>query len=454
MRLSLIGGGGVRSPLFVASCLTRASRLGLDEIVLLDVSQDHLDAILPLAQEVVTRAGASVRVSGTTDPEAGLRDASYVVTTIRVGGDDGRISDERIALRQGVLGQETTGPGGFAMATRTVPEALRYAEIIARVAPSAWTFNFSNPAGLVTQALRDAGHDRVIGICDGANGAQMHVAEHLGVDPERLCAEVFGLNHLSWSRTVLLDGADVLQSLLLDPTFRVSSGLGLFDVELLTMKRMWLNEYLYYYYYARDALREIGDGSHTRGTEVKALNEELRVQLRGARSVADALDAYYAYQRRRIATYMPYERRGGARNPRPERAEAGARQHIDEGYAGVALTVIEALQTGTRTHTALNVPNEGAIDGMGPSDVVEVSCTIEAGRIMPDRIETVPEPELALMSAVKTYERLAARAILSKSRDTAVEALMCHPLVGSYPLARGLVDEYLAAHPRHAGEWR
>ena len=177
MKLALIGGGGVRGPLFVASCLARAERLGLDEVYLLDNRQDHLDVIAPIAREIVRRSGVRLSLVATTDPEVAIRDASYVVTTVRVGGDEARIRDERIALARGVLGQETTGPGGFAMAARTIPVALRYAEQIDRVAPRSWTFNFSNPAGLVTQALRDAGHERVIGICDGANAAQMHVAE-------------------------------------------------------------------------------------------------------------------------------------------------------------------------------------------------------------------------------------------------------------------------------------
>jgi 6-phospho-beta-glucosidase len=453
MRLTLIGGGGVRSPLFVASCLQRAERLGLDEIALLDVQKDHLEVIAPLVQEVVQRSGVSVRLIPTTDPVEALRDASYVVTTIRVGGDDGRIADERIALARGVLGQETTGPGGFSMAMRTIPEALRYAEITSRVAPKAWTFNFSNPAGLVAQALRDAGHERVIGICDGANAAQMCVAEHLGADPDRLRAEVFGLNHLSWSRSVRLDGQEVLGPLLQDPTFRDTTSLGLFDREFLASKAMWINEYLYYYYYPREAVDEITRSDATRGEEVKALNITLFERLRSIESLDTALDAYYDYQRRRISTYMPYERRGSSINPREQRARNRARQRIDEGYAGVALTSIEALTTGKPVHTALNVPNNGAIDGLLPTDVVEVSCVIEDGMVTPDRIHPVPGPELALISAVKTYERLAAQAITTRSRWTAIEALMCHPLVGSYPLARGLVDDYLAANRAHTGAW-
>ncbi|MEO8463650.1 MAG: 6-phospho-beta-glucosidase [Chloroflexota bacterium] len=453
MKLTLIGGGGVRGPLFVASCLARAERLGLDEISLLDNRQDRLDLIAPIAQEIVRRSGGRVSLVATTDPEVAIRDASHVVTTIRVGGDEARIGDERVALARGVLGQETTGPGGFAMAMRTIPVALRYAEQIARLAPAAWTYNFSNPAGLVTQALRDAGHERVIGICDGANAAQMRVAEFLGLDPDDLRAEVFGLNHLSWSRSVTRDGVELLKPLLADPEFRAATSLGLFDAELVETKGLWMNEYLFSYYYAEAAIQAIARAPETRGEEVCRLNAELLGRLALVESQQDAVDEYYAYQRRRISTYMPFERPAADVPHGPTEETARARSRIDEGYAGVALTAIEALATGRPTRTALNVPNAGAIDGMGETDVVEVSCSITAAGIEPAKIDPLPGPELALMIAVKTYERLSVQAIASKSRRLAVEALMSHPLVLTYPLARDLVDDYISANRDFVGRW-
>lgn len=454
MKLTLIGGGGVRGPLFVASCLARAERIGLTEIALLDIRPDHLDAVLPLAQEIARRDGSRVHIVATTDTDAAIKDASYVVTTIRVGGDDARILDERIALGHGVLGQETTGPGGFAMAARTIPVALRYAELIDALAPDAWTFNFSNPAGLVTQALRDAGHERVIGICDGANSAQAHVAEHLGLDPDTLQAEVFGLNHLSWCRSVRAEGRELLQPLLSDPAFRRETSLGLFASDLVSAKQLWLNEYLYYFYYAQDAIAEITSAPATRGEEVRDLNQQLLDEIAAANSVDEALEHYYGYQRRRIATYMPYARAdAGAESPHRARARELARHRIDEGYAGVALTVIDAFASGTPITTALNVPNQGAIDGLSDNDVVEVTCSLNAGTVEPIPIGVVPEPELALISAVKSYERQAAEAIRRRSRTTAVDALMTHPLVVSYPRAKALVEDYLDANAELVGTW-
>src|SRR3954470_365989 len=221
MKLALIGGGGVRSPLFVASALRRAERVGLEELCLMDTDAEKLAIFGELCREVTRRAESDVRITTTTDQYAALDGAAHVVTTIRVGGEQGRVFDERIALKHGVLGQETTGPGGFAMALRSIPAILSYAEMLEKASPGAWLFSFTNPAGLVTQALRDAGFSHTIGICDGANVGHQSVADWLKLDPTKLRAEVFGLNHLSWTRRVLLDpstssggaGQDVLAPL-------------------------------------------------------------------------------------------------------------------------------------------------------------------------------------------------------------------------------------------------
>jgi len=456
LKLALIGGGGVRSPLFVASALRRAERVGLEELCLMDTDAEKLAIFGELCREVTRRAESDVRITTTTDPQAALDGAAHVVTTIRVGGEQGRVLDERVALRHGVLGQETTGPGGFAMALRSIPAILKYAEMLEKASPGAWLFSFTNPAGLVTQALRDAGFARTIGICDGANVGHQAVADWLKVDPRKLRAEVFGLNHLSWTRRVLLDGEDMLAPLLRDPAFLGGTMMKLFDRDLVDRIGMWLNEYLYYFYYAEQAVEAIGRDEKTRGEEIVELNARLLDQLRAidvTRDPATGLRAFYTYQNRRHATYMHYAQPDG-----PSMAEAD--QHVDdihmsdgEGYAGVALGIIEALETGEPLYTALNVPNAGAIDGMRRDDVVEVSCVIDRDGVRTLPIGAIPEPQALLMRQVKLYERLTVEAIAKRSRATAVAALMAHPLVLSYSRAKPLVDEYLAAHRAYVGEW-
>ncbi len=461
IKLTLLGGGGVRAPLFVSSALRRAPRIGLDEISLLDVDEGRLRIFEALSRALTRGASSPVRITATTNAREALEGAHYVIPTIRVGGDHGRALDERIALRHGVLGQETTGPGGFAMALRSIPAILRYAEMIEEVSPGAWILNFTNPAGLVVQALRDHGFTRTVGICDSANAAQRAAAARLQVDAARLQADVFGLNHLSWTRRVLLDGHDVLPRLLRDPAVIAGTLLRFFDRPLIAQMGMWLNEYLYYYYYAERAREAVVEGGRTRGEEIEELNEDLIKRL-GTLVDTDppaALHAYDAYQRRRDATYMRYAESeptppaATSEGPHTTTINGDSEGDAHEGYAGVALDIMEAFASDRPLYTALNVPNEGAIACMRPDDVVEVSCVVDRDGVRPQAIGEIPEPQALLIRAVKLYERLTVQAIRDRSRQTAVAALMAHPLVLSYSLARPLVDEYLTAHAPYVGTW-
>jgi alpha-galactosidase/6-phospho-beta-glucosidase family protein len=236
--------------------------------------------------------------------------------------------------------------------------------------------------------------------------------------------------------------------------------LKVFDPELVQRIGMWLNEYLFYYYYAERAVASIQADEKTRGEEIVELNRKLLEQLRAVdatREPAAGLAVFHTYVHRRHATYMHYAQPDA---PSMEQAD----KHVEEpqaptgeegeGYAGVALGIVEALETGEPLYTALNVPNEGAIDGMRPGDVVEVSCVVDREGVRPLPIGAIPEHQELLMRAVKQYERLTVEAIRTRSRATAVAALMAHPLVLSYSRARPLVDEYLVAHREYVGEWR
>src|SRR5438105_11166845 len=181
MKLTVIGGGGVRAPRVIPSLVRRAERLDLQELWLMDIDGAKLDLIGGLCQAMAEQLGAPFRVILSTDARESIRDANHIVTTIRPGFEEGRATDERIAFRHGVLGQETTGAGGFAMAMRSLPAILDYCRLAEEVAPGAWVYNFTNPAGLVAQGLHDAGIKRIVGICDSANGAQNSASRYLGV---------------------------------------------------------------------------------------------------------------------------------------------------------------------------------------------------------------------------------------------------------------------------------
>ena len=458
MKLTLIGGGGVRAPLFVMTLLRWQARLGTTELCLMDIDERKLKLFGALCRELAHRAGDPFMITTTTDAREALTGADHVVTTIRAGFEQGRATDERIALRHGVLGQETTGPGGFAMALRSIPAILGYAQLMQEVSPNAWMYNFTNPAGLVTQALRDAGYARTIGICDGANAGQSAVAAWAGVEMPQVRTEVFGLNHLSWCRRAWIEGDDVLPSALADDNFLYDHQ-RLFAPQLVRMLGMHLNEYLYYYYYAEQALNAINSEGMTRGEEIVELNLRLLEQLEEVGVERDpdrALRTFFGYEQRRSATYMHYAYGGQsiAEANRKQIFDADIPAEAGEGYAGVALSIMAAFESGKPLYTALNIPNEGAIHGMAADDVVEVSCRVDSSGVHPIEIGEVPAPQLQLMQTVKLYERLTVQAIHEHSRALAVEALMAHPLVLSYSRAKPLVDEFLAAHHEYVGEWK
>lgn len=460
MKLTLIGGGGVRAPLFVGSALRRADRSGLTEICLQDIDAHKLEIFGRICRELARRMKTPVRITSTTEAERALEGASYVVTTVRPGGEDGRVKDERIALDVGVLGQETTGPGGFAMALRSIPVILEYAEIMKRVCPDAWLFNFTNPAGLVAQALQNAGHKRTVGICDGANGAQEGVAKWCQVPVNDVKAEVYGLNHLSFTRAAQIDGKEVLQGLLASDDFIEATSQRMFDKELIRRQGNWINEYLYYFYYAEKAVAALQADTRTRGEEVRDLNRALIEKLSAMDLDAEAdraLAVYFAYERRREATYMHF-----ALDDAPDMAEAdrmieniaaGETGEEGEGYAGVALNLVDALQTGVPCYTGLNVRNEGAIEGLRDDDVVEVSCVVDKDGIRPLPMGQMGDAQAQIVHNIKRYERLTVEAIANRDRALAVDALMAHPLVLSRSRAVPLVDRYLEAHAEFTGTW-
>lgn len=457
MKLALIGGGSVRAPEFVRGALAFARDLDLHEVWLMDIDPERLDVMAPLCEEITRRAGDPFAIHRTTSLDEALRDASLIVTTIRVGFERGRVLDERIALNCGILGQETTGPGGFAMAMRNIPALIEIAQRAEALAPRAWTFNFTNPAGLVAQALLAAGYPRVIGICDSANTAQQDIARWVKRPVDEVKTEVFGLNHLSWARSATVEGRDVLPELLADDAFINDTHLRFFDADLVRRIGMFLNEYLYYYYYRDVAVKRIQAEELTRGEEVEMLNRELFPTLRGL-PPGEALRAYDAYNQRRSASYMAYAETDEAlREERSHPTENTKSPHHEQadvaGYAGVALRTGLALTQDRPLRIALNVPNDGAINGFAPDDVVEVTCNVDGRGVQPITIGDVPEAQYLLMRAVKRYERLAVDAILQRDRILAIEALAAHPLVGSYALAERLLDGCLEAHRETVGWW-
>lgn len=455
MKLTLIGGGGVRAVLFTKSLTLKAEHAGITKLVLLDTDPEQLDIISRLCRVVIEQSGIRLELETSTDARAALKDAKYIVTTIRTGKEQSRYTDEQIALNHGVIGQETTGPAGFSMALRTIPVLLDYCKLAKEVAPDAWIFNFSNPSGLVTQALRSSGYDRVIGICDTPSHTKLRMAEALDVEPGELYVEFFGLNHLSWMSKVIYQGENILDKLKNDAAFtsRIDE-FRMFDADLLRSLPFLPNEYLYYYYHREQAMANIIKADMTRGQMIAQNNKEMLAMLKTIdieNQPQQALQTYLYYTQKREASYMAIETNG---QPKPVPSVEELKLPNSLGYAGVMLDFVDSLQTGAEHNIVLSVPNQGSIAGFHDDDVVEISCTITAEGAKPVTIGEVPEAMYLLMRNVKRFERLTVEAVQNKSIELAIEALTAHPLVCSYSLAKKLVYDYVRAYQPILGEWK
>jgi 6-phospho-beta-glucosidase len=414
LKIAVVGGASTYTPELVQGFADRAALLPVDELVLLDPDAVRLEVVGGLAGRILRRVGfeGELRLTGRRDQA--LDGADFVIVQLRVGGQAMRLVDETIPLEYGCIGQETTGPGGFAKALRTVPVVLELAEETARRgAPGAWLVDFTNPVGIVTQALLDEGH-RAIGLCNVAIGLQRRLAADLGVEPERVELEHVGLNHLSWERAVLVDGADRLPELLASRAAELADEVGV-PVELVAMLRMIPSYYLRYYYMTRRVLDEQRRGP-TRAQRVMEIENEL------LRLYADpALDT----KPELLAS------RGGA------------------FYSEAAAQLVASLHAGSGDVQVVDVRNQGSIPELPDDAVVEIPARIDADGAHPLPQRPLEPELLGLVQQVKAYERLAVSAAVSGRRETALRALLANPLVGDYEVAVPLLDALLAGSRDH-----
>ncbi|MFJ5015510.1 6-phospho-beta-glucosidase [Streptomyces griseoluteus] len=442
MRLTILGGGGFRVPLVYGALLGDRGEGRVTEVVLHDVDAGRLDAVTRVLAEQAEGVADAPVVRATTDLDDALRGADFVFSAIRVGGLRGRAEDERVALAEGVLGQETVGAGGVAYGLRTVPVAVDIARRVARLAPDAWVINFTNPAGLVTEAMARYLGDRVIGICDSPVGLGRRVARALGADPGEAFVDYVGLNHLGWVRGLRVAGRDELPRLLADPHRLGSFEEGrLFGPEWLRSLGAIPNEYLHYYYFNRETVRAYQEAERTRGAFLR--DQQSRFYTDALRPGGSALRAWEDTRAEREATYMAENR---------ESAGAGEREEEDlsGGYEQVALALMRAVARDERTTLILNVRNRSTLTALDAEAVIEVPCLVGADGAHPLATDPLPGHAAGLVCSVKAVEREVLAAAESGSRETAVKAFALHPLVDSVSVARRLVDGYTAAHPELA----
>jgi 6-phospho-beta-glucosidase len=395
IKVAVIGGGSTYTPELVEGLATRHDRLPIDELVLHDIDESRRDVVGGLAGRMLQRLGWSGRLTLTDDREAAMDGAAFVLVQLRIGGQAARLLDETLPLRFGTIGQETTGAGGLAKALRTVPVVLELAELAGRVArPGAWIIDFTNPVGIVTQALVDQGH-RAIGLCNVAISLQRRLAARLAIDPDTLALEHVGLNHLSWITGARTDGTDRLPELLEHHAGSIAEEL---DLPVEVVRRVGaVPSYYLRYYYAFDTVLAEQRGGHHRAEEVMDLERRL-LQM-----YADpALDTKPAL----------LNDRGGA------------------FYSEAAAQLLASLHDGRGDVQVVDVRNGGAVAGLGDDDVVEVPSRIDRDGAHPLPQAPMDPAMLELVRAVKDFERLAIRAALSGDREDVRRALEAHPLVG------------------------
>ncbi|MGW4347908.1 6-phospho-beta-glucosidase [Streptomyces sp. NPDC004690] len=439
MRLTILGGGGFRVPLVYGALLTDRAEGRVTEVVLHDVDAGRLSAVTRVLAEQAAEVTDAPAVRATTDLDEALRGADFVFSAIRVGGLAGRAEDERVALAEGVLGQETVGAGGIAYGLRTVPVAVDIARRAARLAPDAWVINFTNPAGLVTEAMSRHLGDRVIGICDSPVGLGRRIARVLGVPPGQAWIDYVGLNHLGWVRGLRHAGRDLLPRLLGDPELLGSFEEGrLFGPKWLRSLGAIPNEYLHYYYFNREAVEAYQRAEKTRGAFLRDQQAAFYEGLRDP--AAPALAAWNRTRAEREATYMAENR---------EAAGAGEREEDDlsGGYEKVALALMRAIARDERATLILNVRNQGVLSVLDADAVIEVPCLVDANGAHPVAVDPLPGHATGLVCAVKAVEREVLTAAESGSRAAAVKAFALHPLVDSVNVAHRLVEGYTRVHP-------
>lgn len=422
MKIAVIGGGSTYTPELAEGLLAGAGALGLGRITLMDLDRGRLDVVAGMVRRMAVEARAAVRVEASTSLAQAVDGAAFVVNQVRVGGMAGRRLDELVPREFGIVGQETTGPGGFAYAMRAIPVALDIARAVAAGSPDAWIVNFANPAGLVTEALARAGTPRVVGLCNTPPATRRGLADALGVPLERLEVDYAGLNHLGWTRAARVDGRDVMPELIA----RVGADRGLaqrlgVDPAAVTLLEAIPSPYLRYYYEPGEMFdAQLVDGG-TRADAVAAIEGELLAEY--ARPEVTRKPALLA-------------KRGGAE------------------YSRVAVAVMRALAVGPAEVHVVNVPNGGAVPDLPADAVAEIPCRVSPGGIEPIPVAPFDPRFRGLLQAVKAYEQLAVEAALSGDHRAAGRALAAHPLVPGVGTARRLWAALWRAHEAHLPQFR
>jgi 6-phospho-beta-glucosidase len=414
MKVAVVGGGSTYTPELVDGIARLQHLIDVDELVLTDPAMERLALVGGISQRIFARYQSSGRVTFTTDLDRALADASVVLIQLRVGGQAARALDETLPLKYGCVGQETTGAGGLAKALRTVPVILKIAERVSQLAAKeAWIVDFTNPVGIVTRALLDHGH-RAVGLCNVAIGNRRTVAGLLGVAPAQVFLDHFGLNHLTWTRQILIDGQDRLPELL-DTSAEVLADRSGLPAELLRRLRVWPSYYLRYFY------------------EHDQVVEEQLAKPSRAEEVADI-------ERRLLEIYA---------DPSVDEKPALLQQRGGAYYSEAAVDLMASLNSDRGDVQVVNVRNHDTLPFLADHAVVEVPARIGGDGPAPQAMSPVDPLYAGLIAHVSAYEELAVDAAIHGGRERVFRALLAHPLIGQQDLADKLTDVLIDANREH-----
>lgn len=417
MKLTVVGGGSTYTPELIDGFARLRDTLPVEELVLVDPAAERLELVGGLARRIFAKQGHPGRITTTDDLDAGVDGADAVLLQLRVGGQAAREQDETWPLECGCVGQETTGAGGLAKALRTVPVVLDIAERVRRTNPDAWIIDFTNPVGIVTRALLQAGH-KAVGLCNVAIGFQRKFAGLLGVTPSDIHLEHVGLNHLTWETAVRLggpEGEDALPELLTEHGGTIAGDLHL-PRPLLDRLGVVPSYYLRYFYAHDEVVRELGT-KPSRAAEVAQMERQL-LTMYGDPALDEKPELL--------------AKRGGA--------------YYSEAAVDLAAGL---LGGGGSPYQVVNTLNRGTLSFLPDDAVIEVQAAVGPKGPTPLAVPAVDPLYAGLIANVTAYEDLALTAALRGGRDRVFKALLAHPLVGQYEYAEGLTDRLIAHNREH-----
>lgn len=409
LKVAIIGAGSSYSPELIEGFAKLKDRLPISEIVLMDVDRTRLDIMLGFCTRFARHLDFPVRIRATTDRRDAIEGAAFINVQIRVGGNAARIFDEKIPNKYGLIGQETTGAGGFTKALRTIPVMLEIARDVERYSPDAWIINYTNPAGLVTEAVTKYSKANMAGLCSGGLFPRNWTAKALGVEPESVRYDFYGLNHLNFAYNITVDGRPLTDEefdLAADKTFSL-------DKDMVKHLRLLPSPYMQYFYHKGTRVKEQLEAPLTRGEQVQLLEKEV------------------------FAAYA---------DPNQSEKPAALAKRGGGGYSEVALGIMDALHNDTDIWGVVNVPNRGAVPLMPHDAVVEIACKVNKQGIHPIPLQDIPSFGWGIISAIKNYEQLTVEAAVHGDREKALQALMANPLVGEYEIAVPLLNDLLEAN--------